>query len=77
MPECFLEKVQFVQNDQVNILKASEMLEMNAFLISPFHSGFSCNIPLPSTLTNNSYLTSKHLNLFRSLPYKSLKSVIF
>ena len=37
----------------------------------------TANLPLPTHLTKMSYLAAKHLNFLRSLPYDSLKTVIF
>lgn len=50
---------------------------MNVFGISPFLSGLTANLPLPTNLTKMNYLAAKHLNLLRSLPYESLKTIIF
>lgn len=76
-PEGFIEKYQRVGNEEVSFLKAAELLKINVFGISPFCSGLTANLPLPTNLTRANYLAAKHLNLLRSLPYESLKSVVF
>lgn len=77
MPEVFIEKFQKNKKENQSFLKVAEDLEMNVLLTSPFCSGLTLNLPLPTHLTKINYLAGKHLNFIRSLPYKSLKSVIF
>ena len=49
---------------------------MNVFIISPLMHGMMLQVPLPTTIFNNSYLAPKHINFARSLPYSNIK-VIF
>ena len=83
MPEAFLEKYQFLNSEnepelnEVSILKATSELGYNFVAVSPFMSGLTLQVPLPTSLTKANYIPSKQLNLIRSLPYESLLSVCF
>ena len=73
MPEAFIEKNQA----EKSILGQADALNMNVFAVSPFLSGLLLQVPISTRFAKANYLPPKHLNLIRSLPYKSLKSVIF
>ena len=77
MPECFVEKTQIINEEKVSSLEAASRLGLNVIGTSPFMQGLMLQVPLPTYLTKANYQGAKHLNFVRSLPYKSLKSVIF
>lgn len=73
MPEAFIEKNQMDKS----LLGQADALNMNVFSVSPFLSGLLLQVPISTRFAKANYLPPKHLNLIRSLPYKSIKSVIF
>lgn len=58
-------------------MSVAESLNFNIFAVSPLLSGLMMQVPISSRFAKANYLAPKHLNLIRSLPYSSVKTVFF
>lgn len=76
MPEAFAERTQRRGEEDASLLRAATELGLNVFATSPFLAGALLELPLSSVLLRASYQGPKTLNLLRSLPHASLKTVV-
>eukprot|EP00742_Colponemidia_sp_Colp-10_P011239 GILJ01012462.1.p1 GENE.GILJ01012462.1~~GILJ01012462.1.p1 ORF type:complete len:253 (+),score=44.30 GILJ01012462.1:497-1255(+) len=72
MPEAFVESWQTVNGQAMNLLEAASALDVSVFASSPLFQGRLLQTLLPKSLGGVTGRSARHLQLVRSLPYKSL-----